>query len=315
MDIASEVHHAAGRIYEVVRETPLDLAVGFTDEDTRVYVKLENLQHTGSFKLRGAVNKLMCLDEDEREAGCVTASTGNHGAAMAYAYARLGVRGMIFVPENASRTKVDAIRRLGGDLKFHGTDGAETELHAREYARQQGMVYVSPYNDVAVIGGQGTVGLELHRQKPRLDAVFVAVGGGGLMSGVAGFLKSVTPEIRIYGCQPEHSAVMAHSIAAGRILEEESLPTLSDGTAGGMDLDSITFDPCRQFVDDWVLVSEDEIAGAMRKFMQTQHQLLEGSAGVALAALDTRREELRGARVAVVICGANISLDTLKAAL
>lgn len=312
MDIASEVHRAAGRIYEVVRETPLDLAGGFSDEDLRVYAKLENLQYTGSFKLRGAVNKLMSLDDAQRAAGCVTASTGNHGAAMALAYARLGVRGMIFVPENASRTKVEAIRRLGGDLKFHGTDGAQTESHAREYASRNGMVYVSPYNDPAVIGGQGTVGLELHRQKPRLDAVFVSVGGGGLMSGIAGFLKSVTPGIRIFGCQPENSAVMAHSIAAGRILEEESLPTLSDGTAGGMDLDSITFEPCRQLVDEWVLVSEQEIAAAMRKFMQTQHMLLEGSAGVALAALERRRDALRGARAAVVICGANISLDTLK---
>lgn len=312
MDIAAEVHRAAARIYDVVRETPLDLLVGFSDEQCQVYGKLENFQHTGSFKLRGAVNKLMSLDDEQRQAGCVTASTGNHGAAMAYAFSKLGVKGMVFVPETASRTKVESIRRYGGDLKFHGLDGAQTERYAREFAEANGMLYVSPYNDPQVIGGQGTVGLEMHRQRPNLDAVFVAVGGGGLMSGVAGFLKSVNPGIRIFGCQPANSAVMAHSIDAGRVIDEESLPTLSDGTAGGMDLDSITFEPCRDFVDEWILVDEEEIAMAMRKFMQSQHQLLEGSAGVALAGVDRMRQELDGTRVATVICGANISMDTLK---
>ncbi len=312
MDIAAEVHRAAARIYDVVRETPLDLLVGFSDEQCEVYGKLENLQHTGSFKLRGAVNKLMSLDAEQRHTGCVTASTGNHGAAMAYAFSKLGLRGMVFVPEAAAKTKVEAIRRYGGDLKFHGVDGAQTERFAREFAEANGMLYVSPYNDPQIIGGQGTVGLEMHRQRPNLDAVFVAVGGGGLMSGIAGFLKSVNPDIQIYGCQPANSAVMAHSIEAGHVIDEESLPTLSDGTAGGMDLDSITFEPCRDFVDEWILVDEQEIAAAMRKFMQSQHQLLEGSAGVALAAVDRVRDALQGKRVATVICGANISLDTLK---
>ena len=312
MDIAAEVHRAAARIYDVVRETPLDLLVGFSDEQCKVYGKLENFQHTGSFKLRGAVNKLMSLDESQRQAGCVTASTGNHGAAMAYAFSRLGMKGMVFVPENAAKTKVESIRRYGGDLKFHGVDGAQTERHAREFAEANGMLYVSPYNDPQIIGGQGTVGLEMHRQRPNLDAVFVAVGGGGLMSGIAGFLKSVNPDIRIYGCQPANSAVMAHSIEAGHVIDEQSLPTLSDGTAGGMDLDSITFAPCRDFVDEWILLDEEEIAVAMRKFMQSQHQLLEGSAGVALAGVDRMRDALEGKRVATVICGANISMDVLK---
>ena len=145
-----------------------------------------------------------------------------------------------------------------------------------------------------------------------LDAVFVAVGGGGLMSGIAGLLKSVNPGIRIVGCQPANSAVMAHSITAGQVIDEPSLPTLSDATAGGMDLDSITFAPCRDFVDEWILVSEEEIAVSMRKFLQSQHQLLEGSAGVALAAIESSRESLQGQTVGAVICGANISLDTLK---
>jgi threonine dehydratase len=312
MNIAAEVYRAAGRIYDVVRETPLDLLGGFSDESLKVYGKLENLQLTGSFKLRGAVNKLMSLDARQREAGCVTASTGNHGAAMAYAYARLGVKGMIFVPENASSTKVESIRRYGGDLKFYGTDGAETERYARQFAQSNGMLYVSPYNDSEIVGGQGTVGLEMYRQRPDLDAVFVSVGGGGLMAGIAGFLKSVNPAIHIVGCQPANSAVMAHSIAAGKVIEEESLPTLSDGTAGGMDLDSITFAPCRDYVDEWILVSEEEIAASMRKFLQSQHQLLEGSAGVALAGVERARESLSGKKVGAVICGANLSLDTLK---
>lgn len=311
MDIAHEVRLASERIYPVVRETPLDLLVGFSDDALQVYGKLENLQHTGSFKLRGAVNKLMSLDPARRAAGCVTASTGNHGAAMACAFGRLGVKGLIFVPENASPAKVESIRRYGGQLQFHGTDGAHAERHAREYARQHGMLYVSPYNDPQVVGGQGTVGMEIHRQAPDLDAVLVAVGGGGLMAGVAGYLKSVNPGIRIVGCQPANSAVMAHSIEAGQVIDEPSLPTLSDGTAGGMDLDSVTFAPCRDLVDDWVLVSEEEIASAMRRFIQSQHLLLEGAAGVALAGVERMRSSLAGKKVAAVICGANLSLETL----
>src|SRR5690606_21427757 len=146
--------------------------------------KLENLQHTGSFKLRGAFNRLLTLDDAERRAGCVAASSGNHGAAVAYAMQRLGMRGIVFVPEGTARPKAEAIRRAGADLRFVGRDAVEAEYHARAFAAERGMRYLSPYNDPEVIAGQGTCGLEIAEDLPAVDAAFVAVGGGGLASGV-----------------------------------------------------------------------------------------------------------------------------------
>lgn len=307
---------AANRIKSYIRETPLDYSPAFSElTGANVYFKLENLQHTGSFKLRGAFNKLLSLSDAERETGCVAASSGNHGAAVAYALSRLGVSGVIFVPEQTSSTKVDAIKRSGGEVRFFGTDGLDTEMHARQYAQDHGMVYLSPYNDAQVIAGQGTIGVELARQLPQIDAVFIAVGGGGLISGVGSFLKTVNPGVRIIACQPAASDVMTQSVKAGTILELASEPTLSDGTAGGIEAGAITFDICRDIADDYITVSEGQIAEAMRAFIDSHHMLLEGAAGVAIAALQAHPEPYQGKNVVVVICGANISRETLKGVL
>jgi threonine dehydratase len=311
--VAIAAREAAARIANLVRETPLDYSYRFSAEtNTAVYCKLENLQYTGSFKLRGAANRIATLTPEQLKAGCVAASSGNHGAAVAYAMAKLGITGVIFVPEQTSGAKVDAIRSYGGDVRFFGTDGLDTELHARKYADEHGMFYLSPYNDPEVIAGQGTCGIEIAALMPDVDALYVAVGGGGLVSGVASVLKSTNPDIRIVGCQPEASAVMAHSVEAGRIVDEESRPTLSDGTAGGIEQGSITFDLCRTLVDEFVLVSEAEIAAAMRQFIDFEHQLIEGAAGVALAGMLKQKDRLAGRTVVVLICGGNVSRDTLK---
>ena len=263
--VASGARLAASRIGAIVRETPLLHSPALSEmTGGEVYLKLENLQHTGSFKLRGATNRLLTLSQDERARGCVAASSGNHGAAVAYAMQKLDVNGVIFVPEQTSVAKVEAIRGYGGNVRFYGTDGLDTEQHAREYAEQHDMVYLSPYNDPEVIIGQATCGAEIIDQLAELDAVFVAVGGGGLISGIGSVLKQHDPDI---DCQPEASAVMAKSIDAGRILDLSSDPTLSDGTAGGIEPDAITFALCAELVDDFILVSEDEIAAAMRRFM------------------------------------------------
>ena len=311
--VAAAARDASTRIAGLVRETPLDYSHRYSAEiGANVYLKLENLQHTGSFKLRGAANRLMTLPSTQRQAGCVTASSGNHGAAVAYAMRKLGIEGVIFVPERTSTAKVDAIRSYGGDVRFFGNDGLDTELHAREYAEKNGLFYLSPYNDPEVIAGQGTCGIEIGASLPDADMLYVAVGGGGLVSGVASVLKSANPGIRVVGCQPEASAVMAHSVAAGHIVDEASLPTLSDGTAGGIEQDAITFELCRRLVDDFVLVSEEEIAAAMRQFIDYEHQLIEGAAGVALAAMTRQRDSLAGRKVVVLVCGGNVSRDTLK---
>ncbi len=304
---------AANRIAPHIRETPLDHSPFFSElTGANVFLKLENLQFTGSFKLRGAFNKLLSLTPEQRAAGCVAASSGNHGAAVAFAMSKLGTKGVIFVPEGTSTTKAEAIKRAGGELRFFGTDGLDTEMHAREYAAENGMCYLSPYNDKDIVAGQGTCGVEIAKQLPQADAIFVAVGGGGLISGVGSFLKSVNPTMAVLACQPAASAVMTESVKAGEILELPSQPTLSDGTAGGIEADAITFDLCRAVTDDYVVVSEDQIAEAMRQFIDAHHMLLEGAAGVALAGLRLRADSYQGKNVVVIICGGNISREMLK---
>jgi threonine dehydratase len=316
MNLQTEVIQAEQRIRPYIRETPLDHSPALSEiGQSNVYLKLENLQHTGSFKLRGAMNKLLGLSPEQRAQGIVTASSGNHGAAVAYGLQRLGLPGQIFVPENAARVKVDMIRRFGARVHHYGNDSGLTELYAREYAGQHGLVYISPYNDEQIIAGQSTIGLELARQLEHIDAIFVTVGGGGLISGIAGYLKAVQPGIRVIGCLPENSPVMAESIKAGRIIEMESLPTLSDGSAGGIEPGAITFELCQKLVDDYVLVSEAEIKAAMRLIIETQHMLVEGAAGVAVAGYLKTQEAFQTKNVVIVLCGANISLDTLKSIL
>ena len=314
--ISDAASRAAVRVAEVVRKTPLVRSTMFSDATgAEVYLKLENQQHTGSFKLRGAANCLMTLSQEQRDKGCVAASSGNHGAAVAYAMRELETKGVIFVPEQTSSAKIDAIRGYGGDVRFFGTDGLDTEQHAREFAANNGMYYLSPYNDAEVIAGQGTCGIEIAGQLPDVDAVFIAVGGGGLMSGVGSVLKTHNPDVRLIACQPEASAVMAKSIEAGRILDLPSDPTLSDGTAGGIESGSITFELCRELVDEFVLVSEQQIAAAMRQYIDAEQHQIEGAAGVAVAALLNRHDAVKGAKIVVIICGGNISEETLKSVL
>lgn len=317
-DFKSEVLGAEKRIRPFVRETALDYSIALSRETkANVFLKCENLQFTGSFKVRGAINKLLSLTSSRNEQAIVTASSGNHGAAVAFGLSKLNKKGVVFIPENTSSTKVDNIRNYIANLEFYGKDCVQTELHALEYAKQHKMIYVSPYNDLQVISGQATIGLELMKQLDTIDVVFVPVGGGGLISGIAWYLKSVNPNIKIVGCLPENSPVMSESIQANHIIEMETLPTLSDATAGGIEPDAITFDICRQFVDDYILVSEDEIKNAIISLMKTQHLLVEGASGVALGGFlkftDSREyQKYQGKNIVIVLSGANISFETLK---
>jgi threonine dehydratase len=313
MNILQEILRAEHKIRPYIRTTPLEYSFPLSKlTGSQVFLKLENLQHTGSFKVRGAMNALHSLTAEQRARGIVTASSGNHGIAVAFGLHTLNIPGIIFVPEDTSPTKIEAIRGYGADLRFWGKDSVITEEYARFYAAQHEMVYISPYNDPHVIGGQGTIGVELCRQAERIDVVLVALGGGGMISGIAEYVKTVFPQTEIIGCSPENSPVMAKSVQAGRILEMESLPTLSDGTAGGVEQDAITFPLCQRLVDDYILVTEEEIRQAIRLCIETHHMLIEGSAGVPLAALLKTAERFRGKTVVVVLCGANMSLQTLK---
>lgn len=313
MDVLTEVVRAERRIRRHVRQTPLEPSLALSElGQAGVQLKCENLQHTGSFKVRGALNALLSLPEERRAAGVVTASTGNHGAAVAWSLRILGASGIVFVPENASPTKVEAIRRFGAEVRPHGNDAVQAEEYARDFAGDRGLPYISPYNDSSVIGGQGTIAVELCQQTEHIDAVFVPVGGGGLISGIAGYLKTAMPGARIVGCQPATSAVMAHSVAAGHILDMASAPTLSDATAGGIEPGAVTFDLCRALVDEFVQVAEDEIAAALRLILEAQHLLVEGGAAVAVAAYLQQIGRFRGQDVVIVLSGANIGPAALR---
>lgn len=296
-----------------MRRTPLEPSPSLSEASgARVHLKLENTQRTGSFKLRGATNKLLTLPDDVRERGVVAASTGNHGAAVASAARDLGVPALVFAPENAAPGKLAGVRALGAEVRLHGADCLVAEEAARALADQEGRVYVSPYNDPAVVAGQATLGVELLEELPDLEAVVISVGGGGLIAGVGSYLKAAKPDVRVIGVSPANSAAMHASLAAGRVVDVEHHPTLSDGTAGGMEQDTITFPLCAAAVDELVLVDEDAIADGMRRVIGAHHTLVEGAAGAAVAGLLAAREQIADRVTAVVLCGANVDPDVLR---
>jgi len=316
IDFKVAVSAAESRIRPYLPETALERSPVLSELTTAtVYLKLENLQLTGSFKVRGAFNALLAATNDDRARGVVAASSGNHGAGVAYAARTLGVHSLVFVPEGTSQLKIQNIERLGGEVRTFGADGGITEVQARAYAGEHGKMYVSPYNDPIVIAGQGTIGAEIARQLPTVDVIVASVGGGGLIAGTAGYLKAVRPSVRALGVSAHNSKALAESVRAGQIIETQHLPTLSDGTAGGLEAGAITLELCRALVDEFVDATEGEIRSALRLFVESEHMLCEGAAALAIAGLLRAREHVRGKIVAVVVCGANISAERLKEAL
>lgn len=304
----SRISESAKRIAPHILRTPLLYSPYIS-----AHLKLESEQYTGSFKLRGALNKVLSMTPEQREQGLLTASTGNHAQGFARALSIAGGRGIVYLPENAQPSKVEALRYYGVELVFHGRDCLETELHAKQVADEQGLHWVSPYNDPAIVAGQGTVGKEILEDLPGLDAVFVTIGGGGLMSGVASWIKAKKPGVEIIGCVPENSPEMYLSVQKGEVVTDfEPMETLSDGSAGGCEPGSITYSICRDLVDDFVLVSEEDIAAAIRWMVDKHHKIIEGAAGVALAAFMNNAGRFEGKNVAVVICGGNIATERLR---
>ncbi|HGK4849466.1 TPA: threonine/serine dehydratase [Yersinia enterocolitica] len=305
-DAIKEAHQA---LRPQVRVTPLEYSPLLSQHSgCEIYLKCEHLQHTGSFKFRGASNKLRLLTDEQRQRGVITASTGNHGQAMALAGKLAGVKATIYAPEQAAAIKLEAIRALGGEVELIPGDALNAELAADSAAQQQGKIYISPYNDRQIIAGQGTCGMEMVEQQPDLDAVFVAVGGGGLISGIATVLKKLSDKTQIIGCWPANATSMYTSLENGKIQEVAEQETLSDGTAGGVEPGAITFALCQQLIDQKVLVSEQEMKDAMRLIAHTDRWMIEGAAGVALAAALKQAPLWQGKKVAVVLCGKNIVL-------
>jgi len=302
------IEEAAKRVYSLVQETPLvPLPAGLPAEGgASAFGKLEQLQRSGSFKLRGATNKLMSLAPSAAAAGLITSSTGNHGLAVATAAQFLGLDAEVFLSAQVSAAKREKILAHGARVRIVGDDPLAAELAAREAARATGRTYISPYNDPYVVAGQGTVAVEVLRQLPDLDAIFIASGGGGLMSGIGSYLHHHSPRTEIIGCWPENSAVLFESLKAGRIIEAPEKPTLSESTAGGVEPGSITFELSREVMHRGVLVSEEEILHAMRRG-QSYGWAMEGASGVALAAYFKEAPRYAGKKIVVLICGGNPS--------
>ena len=304
----TEIEDVRARIAPFIRQTPLERLRGLsTDLSREVYAKLECLQITGSFKLRGAMAKLTSLDEAERRRGVLTVSAGNHGLAVAHGADALGVNATVVVPLSASRAKVAAISRYPVTLIERGAKYDEAERAARNLERDTGLTFISPYNDADVIAGQATIALELFADVADLDAVVVPVGGGGLLAGVALAAKLLRPAVKIYGAEPAATPTMLAALRAGRVVEIEEEETVADGLAGNIEPGSITFPPVQQFVDEMITVTEEEIMSALARFAREQHLMIEGSAAVSLAALSDPR--VQGQRLAALVTGRNITLE------
>jgi len=316
IDFPTEVIKAYNRSKSSIRKTPLEHSPYLSNLiDGNVYLKLDNIQKTGSFKFRGAVSKMTSISATEKEKGVVTASTGNHGAACSLAMSLLGIDGKIVVPTIVHKNKVNNILNFGGKVEYHGDDCLIAEERAQEISKTTGATYISPYNDPAIICGQGTMGYEIDQDLKNIDSVFVSVGGGGLISGVGGYLKSVQKNVKMVAVSPKNSCVMYESIKAGKQLDLSSDPTLSDGTAGGVEMGSITFELCQKIIDEFILVTEDEIADGIRIGVEKHHQLIEGAAGAAIAGFMKQKDKLNGQTVVIVMCGGNISSEVLKSIL
>lgn len=316
MSWKDEVLGAEARIRPHVLETPLERSHYLSQASgAEVYLKLEHLQHTGSFKLRGATNKLLSLSPEQLKRGVIAASTGNHGMAVSYAARKLGAQATIYMKEGALPEKVELIRSYGGDTVFYGQNPVHAENKAREVSRQSGQVFISPYNDQQVVAGQGTLGAEMARQVPGLDAVFISVGGGGLISGIGSYLKLVNNKTKIVGCWPENSPVMYQCMTAGRIIDVPEEETISDSTAGGVEEGAITLELCRRVIDECVLVSEADIAAALKLLLEKERWLVEGAAALPVAAWLRQAKNCRGKKVAILLCGRNIPFRKLQAVL
>ncbi|NIR47897.1 pyridoxal-phosphate dependent enzyme [candidate division KSB1 bacterium] len=306
-----DINFARDQIKRHIYLTPLEPSPQLSHEfSAEIHFKLENWQRTGSFKLRGALNKMLSLSEEERNVGVVTASVGNHGLGVAYAAKLFGIPGKIVVPEKASPAKVKALKSYDLQLIEHGRDYDEAEEHARELEKADGLIFVHAFSDPPIIAGQGTVGLEIMEALPDVHTIVVPVGGGGLVCGVAIAVKSMNPAVNVIGVQSEASPAMVNSIRAGKVVETPIEETVADGLAGRF-VTELTLKMVQDYVDDVVLVSEDAIKKAMKMIVESEHMLVEASAAVGVAAF---LEQKIGAtpKCAIILTGRNVDVTVLK---
>ena len=276
-----------------------------------LFLKLENLQITSSFKPRGVFNKLLHLNVEEKNRGIITASAGNHGQAVAYAAQKLGYYARVVVPEPTPKVKIDGIKKYGADLVLFGGNYDEAERKAKELARRDGCVYISPYNDEYIIAGHGTIGLEILEALSDIDVVMVPLGGGGLLSGVSIAVKSIRPDVQVIGVQSKSSPVMYESLKAGKIVAvEKAGNSVAEGLSGNVG--PITFEIVKKYVDRVVLVKEETLRNAVYLLWVHDRQVVEGSGAAAVAPVIENKPLFKGKRVVSVVTGGNIDSDLFK---
>lgn len=301
------IAQAQKRIAGRVRCTPLRSSSSLSAScGAPVYLKLESHQPTGSFKLRGATNAVLSLSDEARRRGLVTASTGNHGRALAHAAKAEGVRAVVCMSALVPANKVDAVRALGAEVHIVGRSQDDAQEEVERLAREEGLTAIAPFDHVDVIAGQGTIGLEIAEARPETKLVLVPLSGGGLAAGVAAAIKARLPQARVIGISMERGAAMHESLRAGKPVLVEELETLADSLGGGIGLDNrYTFALCRDLLDDVVLLSEEEIAEGIRHAFTAEGETVEGAGAVGIAALLAKKVDARGPTV-VLVSGRNI---------
>ena len=305
-----KVYHAGYTLKDVIRSTDVIRAPHLCP-DAEIYLKTENLQVTGSFKVRGAYYKMSLLSEEEKLRGVIACSAGNHAQGAALAAQKNGIKAVICLPDGAPISKVEATKSYGAEVCLVPGVYDDAYRRALELRDEKGYTFLHPFNDEAVIAGQGTIGLELMDQLPHLDAVVVPVGGGGLISGIAFTMKSLNPKIKIYGVQATGAPSMQQALAHGKIETLDQVRTIADGIAVKEPGD-LTYDICRHFVDEVVTVSDDEISAAILALMEQHKLVTEGAGAVAAAAVMFGKIPVRGKKVACVLSGGNIDVTILS---
>jgi len=312
-DFVKQVENA--RVYDVAIESPLELAPNLSARlGNRVLLKREDLQSVFSFKLRGAYNKIAGLSDAEASRGVICSSAGNHAQGVALAAKRRGVRAVIVMPVTTPSIKVDAVRSLDGEVILHGDNYDEAFARANELMLELGLVFIHPFDDPAVIAGQGTIGAEILRQNEgAIDAVFVPIGGGGLIAGIATYIKAMRPDVRIIGVEPQDSAAMRDSIAAGHAVTLEHVGIFADGVAVKRVGDE-TLRLCKLHVDEYITVDTDQICAAIRDIFEDTRSIVEPAGGLAVAGLKKylAQHDLKEQTFVTINCGANVNFDRLR---
>lgn len=308
----ADVEEARQRIKEQIYFSPFPRSETISQlAGNRVFFKLENLQLTGSFKERGALNRLLTLTPDERKRGVIAASAGNHGMALAYHSRRLSIASTIVMPSSAPLIKITRVRQYGAESVLHGGDYDAAYAEAIRRSRAEGRVFISAFDDPWIVAGQGTIGLELHEQNPELDAVLVPVGGGGLIAGIALGLKTLLPKVRIIGVQAEALPSMKIALDQGAPAQLPAATTIADGIAVRA-VGATPFELVKKYVDEIVTVSEAEIANAVLMLLEIEKTVAEGAAAVPLAALLNKKVALAGKNVGLVVSGGNIDMNLIS---